>query len=315
MSVARTRHRWLVGLGLAAALAAPTARAVAAPDRLAVLMVADDDGLADNVAEVAISHLAKSGGFELVGARELRGRLPETQSSQSLRACLARPACRTAVGTAASAGRAVIGDIRREGESFRMDFSLADLRTGEVGARFAETIAASDVGLIAATRAGLDQLFAPAAATPVVTTAPPAKPAAAAAPRFALTVASVADPTAIRSPPVAVDLSGDGATASARRASALPYLGGGAAAAAVVSFSAAAVTGYLATTTLGGNNRAEMQIDLERHDRYATTANILLGAGTVFAAAAVVSFYRWRHGERTAAGGGPGGPLTTSTPP
>jgi hypothetical protein len=312
MRVASGRHhRWLVGLGLSTAVAVGAARAAAAPDRMAVLMVADDDGLADNLAEVAISHLAKSGGFELVGARELRGRLPETQSSQSLRACLARPACRTAVGTAASAGRAVIGDIRREGESFRMDFSLADLRTGEVGARFAETIAASDVGLIAATRAGLDELFASPAPTRAAATAPPAAPVAS---RSTLAVAGTDGPTAAR-PPVPVDLSGDVATASGRRASMLPYLGAGAGAAAVVSFSAAAVTGYLATSPLAPGTRADMQVDLGRHDGYATTANILLGTGTVFAAISVVSFYRWWRGERIATRGGSAGALTSPGSP
>jgi hypothetical protein len=305
------RRRVVVGAGVLSAMAASAAPGVAAPDRLAVLTTADDDALADNLAEVAISHLARRGGWELVGARELRGRLPETQSSQSLRACLVQPACRTAVATAASAGRAVIGDIRREGESFRIDFSLADLRTGAVGARFEETIAASDVGLIAATRAGLDELFAPARppAPPAAPASPPPVPAAS---RPTLAVASLDGPTAAPSPPAAVDLSRDVTTASTRGASSLPYVGAGAAAAAVVSFSAAAVTGYLATSPLIQGSRKDQQDDLRRHDEYAATANVLLGAGTVFAAIAVVTLYRWWRGERSA---GRGGSLSSPSPP
>src|SRR5690349_5992950 len=50
----------------------------AARERLAVLIAAErDPGLADNLTEVAIAAAAETPGSELVGRRELRGRVAE----------------------------------------------------------------------------------------------------------------------------------------------------------------------------------------------------------------------------------------------
>jgi hypothetical protein len=296
------RLRVLAGAGALSAFAAFAAPSVAAPDRLAVLTTADDDALADNLAEVAISHLAKRRGWELVGARELRRRLPEALSSESLRACLARPVCLTTIGRVANAGRAVIGDVRRDGDGWRIELSITDLRTGVVGPHFEETVSASDVGLIAAIRQGLDELFsrsaAPAAPPSTAPAAPlPAVPPAAPSPSLALRGdGEGALGRAAR--PAALDLSLEARASPERRGSLLPYLGVGAAAAAVVSFSAAVVTGSFATAPLMGITRGERQADLQRHDEYAAAANVLLGAGTAFALVAVGSFYRLWRGER-----------------
>ena len=291
------RARALIGLTLAAAVALEGRRGMAAPDRMAVLVVADDDALADNLAEVAISHLAKGGGGELVGVRELRGRLPEAQTSESLRACLSRPTCLADLGAAAGAGRAVIGDVRREGNGFRIDLSLTDLRTGTADARVSDATATSEVGLIAAVRHGLDELLArvtPAPAAPVA-----ALPAAAPSPSAGR--GDGGPPAAATAVAPAVDLSAEASVPRARHRSALPYLAVGTSACAVVSFSAAAVAGLFAISGLNGNNRAELQTDLNRHDQYATTANVLLGVGTACAAVAAFSLYRWWRSDRNVA--------------
>jgi hypothetical protein len=99
----------------------------------------------------------------------------------------------------------------------------------------------------------------------------------------------------------AVDLSAEASVPRARHGSALPYLAVGTSACAVVSFSAAAVAGLFAISGLNGNNRAELQTDLNRHDQYATTANVLLGVGTACAAVAAFSLYRWWRSDRNVA--------------
>src|SRR4051812_44503093 len=82
--------------GLVAASAPAFAR-----ERLAVFMVASDPSLADNLVEVAIAHLAKRADWELVGGRELRGRLAEILPEGGLGACAGQPTCLAALGDAA----------------------------------------------------------------------------------------------------------------------------------------------------------------------------------------------------------------------
>jgi hypothetical protein len=254
-----------------------------ARDRLAVLMIADDPVLADNLVEVAISHLTTRGDWELVGQRELRGRLATILPEGGVGACAAEPRCLAALGDAAHADRVVIGGVQRNGDVFVVDLTLANPRTGDTEERFSATIPADEARLIAAIRGGIDQLFAVKSVAPAIAVIPVGD----AAPR------SLGRPSSL-------DLRREDEAPAVHRGSILPYVGWGSGAISVVSFSAAAVTGSFATAALSGTTRAERQADLQRRDDYATTANVLLGVGTAFAAVAVVALYQWWHGERGA---------------
>ncbi len=243
--------------------------------RLAVLVVADDGALADNLSEVAISHLAKRGDWELVGGHELRGPLAAILPAGGLAACVAEPTCRAALATTTQAERAIVGDVRQRDGSFLVDLTLLDLRTATVEARSSETVPAEQARLISALREGIDRLFAPIPA-PLEVVAPPV----------------TAPKTSPLSPQRDEDLP------PSRRESLLPYLGLGAAAGAVVALSAAAVTGAFATESLAGDNREQMQMDLQRREAYATATNVLLAVGTACATGAAVVLYRWWHGSR-----------------
>lgn len=269
--------------GLLAGLFAASSSPAFARDRLAVVMVAGDPALADNLVEVAISHLATRGDWELVGGRELRGRLAEILPRGGLDACAGERSCLNAVGEAAQAERVITGRIWRSGDTFAVDLSLTNTRTGEVEGQYSTATPADESGLIAAIRTGIDHLFAvkPAPPTLVVLSAAPA-----------------ASPQPGRAP--LLELRSENEPPAVRRGSILPYVGWGAGAVAVISFSAAAVTGFFSTATLTGKTRAEMQADLQRREEYATTANVLLGVGTTFTALAGVALYRWWRGERSA---------------
>jgi hypothetical protein len=273
----RSSRGRLVGVLVGLLVASPAF----ARDRLAVLMIAGDPALADNLVEVAIAHLTKRGDWELVGERELRGRLAEILPAGGLGACVAQPSCLAALGAAAQAPRVVLGDVARSGDAFVVDLTLANTQTGATEARSSTTIPADEPRLIAAIRGGIDDLLPPKSPPPrgpalTVIPAAPAEPA----PRPSLELRRYDDVPVVR------------------RGSVLPYVGSGAGAVAVISFSAAAVTGSFATAALTPGTRAQMQADLHRRDDYATTANILIGTGTVFAVVAAVAFYRWRRGER-----------------
>jgi len=266
-------------LAIVAGLCAVSSTAVAR-ERLAVFMTADDPALADNLVEVAISHLTTRGDWELVGERELRGRLTPILPEGGLGACVAERTCLATLGEAAHADRIVIGGVRRNADTFVVDLTLANPRTGDTEERYTAKIPADEPRLIAAIRGGIDQLFAARPAPPV---------------RAVTSVPDAAPPPL--GPPPTLDIRREDGAPAVHRRSVLPYVGWGSGAAAVVSFSAAAVTGSFATSALSGTTRAERQNDLQRHDDYATTANVLLGVGTVFATVAVVALYRWWHGE------------------
>src|SRR4051812_15774052 len=148
---------------IAAALLLPAATTPAmARERLAVLMVAEaEPALADDLTEVAIAALAERRDRELVGTRELRGRLAGVSPEGGLGACLDRPDCLARVGAAANADRAVIGRVRASGDGHQLDLALTEMRTAEILARVTTTVPAGMDPLIAAVRAGVNQLFAP----------------------------------------------------------------------------------------------------------------------------------------------------------
>lgn len=291
------RRRVLVGLTALAWLASG-ARPAVARERLAVLIIGDDDALADSLSEVAISHLAKRGDWELAGTRELRGRLAPVLPDGGLRACLPQASCLAAIGGAANVEIAVIGDVRRNGDSFQVELSLTNLRTARIDGHFSGAAPADQNRLIDLVRDGLDAVFAPQP-LPSAAEAAVATPAAALPRTDSPTERPDVPGAAAPAPPPDLDL--DRSAASSHRSSILPYLGLGATAGAVVSFSAAAVTGSFANAALVGNSRAELQADLDRRGRYGTAADILLAAGSVFTTVTVVAFYKWWRAERAGA--------------
>jgi hypothetical protein len=280
-------------LGTAAPLLAllcvmAASRAAAARDRLAVIVVAEGDpDLGDNLTEAAISSLAERGGHELVGARELRGRLIEIPAAPALETCVFQPTCLARLAAAVDAGRAVTGAVRADEAGLTMRLALVNTATGVRDAEWSRTVS-NDVGaLVSAVGIGVRALFAEkGAAQP---DPPPPSPR----------LPSAVDPTPTSA---AVQLDGkpsNAPVAGARRShSRAAYFGSGALALAVIAFSAAAVTGSAAEAPLLGDTRAEMQSDLEHRERYASTANALLIAGGVLSAAAAVFFVSWWRADR-----------------
>ena len=270
-------------------LAASPARA---RTRLAVLVVAEDGALADNLSEVAISHLAKRDDWDLVGGRELRGPLAAILPAAGLGACVAEPACRAALAGRAQVERGILGYVQQREGRFIIDLTLVDMRTGATEARSSETLPADQARLITAFREGIDRLFAPRSAPPELGALPTLKPAP--------PLLAEAAVLPVAAPPSRLFLRRDEDPPANRRESLLPYLGLGATGGAVVLLSAAAVTGSFATQSLPAGTRAQMQVDLQRREDYATATNVLLGVGTACAAAAAVVFYQWWHGNRKA---------------
>jgi hypothetical protein len=251
-------------------------RPAVAGTRLVVLIIADDAALSNNLTEVAISRLAEKPGYELLGLHELEDRLNElpTVKTQGLRACLALAACLSELSAMAHAERAVIGDVHREGDHYRLDFALVDAKTGTAPARLSRESPLELGPLISAVQIGVSELV----------------PDAAIEPRQPPPVAGVENPSQVRNgAPRAVEQT---STRDEKRekSSVLPYVAYGSAALAVIAFSAAAVTGTLATAPPTGESRAEVQEDVDRKQDYATVANGLLIAGGVFTGVAVVTF-------------------------
>ena len=215
-------------------------RAAAARDRLAVIIVAEGDlDLGDSLTEVAISSLAERGEHELVGARELRGRLVEVPSAPTLEACVVQPTCLARLAAAADARRALMGVVRRDGAGFAMQLALVNTATGVQDREWSQVVS-DDVGsLVSAVGTGVRALFAarePAQPDPAST--PPRLP-------------SAVDP-GMRSAAVQLDSKpSDTRDGGARRGrSRAAYVGGGALALAVIAFSAAAVSGNAAEAPL-----------------------------------------------------------------
>jgi hypothetical protein len=262
-----------------------TAAPAQARERLAVLIAVDGDpGLADNLTEVVISRLAQARDRELVGLRELRGRLAGILNGDSLDACLARPTCLAGVGTAAGAGRAVVGSLRRGEHAFAVRLAMLDFRTGAARAEVIRTLPAEMSPLIFGMRQAVDDLVR-------------ADLVAASEQRIdrpAPYIARIPLPNseARRS---SADLIREGDPRPVMRSPAFTAVTYGLAAVAIVTFSAAAVTGTLATASPVGRDRAAIQNDVERRKDYATLANGLYAAGAVLVAAtAGMVIWRWR---------------------
>jgi hypothetical protein len=218
-----------------------------------------------------IANLAERRDRELVGMRELRGRLGDILPEQGLAACVEIPACLAALGAAAGAAEALIAKVSPQGDGYLLDLALTDTRNAQSKARASTAVVPGFPQLVIALRASIDELFAPKLQGP--------RPPPAAVPVAALAVASPLPIAKEAIPP--------------RSRRWLPYAGAGALGLAAVSFSAAAVTGTIAMQDPTGSTRAMAQADLERRGDYATIANGLLVAGAVLTAAACAAFIGW----------------------
>jgi len=268
----KARVRWVIVACLLGAAWPASAR-----ERLAVLVVAEQaPELADDLTELVIANLAERRDRELVGMRELSGRLGDILPEQGLGACIETPACLARLGDAAGAAEAVIAKVSRQGDGYLLDLALTDTRNARSEAHVATAVAPGFPELVVALRDSIDQLFAAKLQG--------ARPLAAAVPLAALDVASP--------PAIAKE------TVPPRSRPWRPYAGAVALGLAAVSFSAAAVTGTIGTQEPTGSTRAMAQADLERRDGYITVANGLLVAGTVLAAAACAAFVGWWRDAR-----------------
>jgi hypothetical protein len=256
-----------------------------ARERLAVLIVVEGDpAMADNLTEVVIAKLAEGRDRELVGLRELRGRLGEILKGGSIDACLVRPGCLSEVGTAAGTARAVIGKLRREGHEFSLVLMTTNTQTGTAQAEVTRKLPDQMGELISGIRAALDDLFGEKGASTSRATPPN------------LSAVDHVDRARSREPSSAPDLTHNPDRQSTRNASSLSaYATYGLAALAVVSFSAAVVVGSLSEAAPVGKTRAATQSDLEARKRQATLANSLyVAGGTLLAATAGIVIWHWR---------------------
>src|SRR5260370_20959033 len=259
---------------LAFIVASLAAWGASARQRMVVVIVAgDDQTLADNLTEVAIAKLAETGDYQLIGFRELRGRLAEIPGGAGWDACVVAPACLDRLLTGAAATAAVVGVVHKDDQGFRLRLTLE--APGETGRAVPlQRTTPPDVALLVdAVLQGVGQLFAPA---PLAATAPVASPPAAPAP---VLVAAPRAPELVTPP------------APARAPSYLPYAGYAATVLAAIALSGAAVAGELAVASPTRSTRAPIQADLGRRHRYATTPNRLPppgGAPALTAAAASV---------------------------
>jgi hypothetical protein len=281
--IAAKRIAGLVALMVALA----AARAAAASDRLAVLVVVEGDpDLSDNLTEVAISRLAKRRDNLLVGLREVRDSIADILAEPGIGACAEQPPCLVRLGDATRADSALLGDVRREADQFVVRLSLMNTRTAVREAEFATTVPADMKPLIAAIRTGVASLFEPRTANPLPSgIVADSTPATAPLPPPPLS-------SGTQSPPSLV-MPREEKPARGRWLTAVGYGAGGG---AIVVLSAAIVIGKEATGTPTGATRQETLRDLQHREQDATIANGLLIVGSALAVAACAALlWRWRH--------------------
>jgi hypothetical protein len=270
-----TARAWFWAALLGIALLA-VARPAAARDRLAVLVVADEEpALADDLTEVLIADLAEHRDRELVGMRELRSRLADVLPAQGLGACVDDPACLVRLGTAAGATEAVIATVSTRDGGYHLELTLTDTRTARSEAHASTDVRPGFSELAAALRDAVSQLY-------------PARVEAPRPPPAAVAVLAVAAPTLIAKE--------GGPNPHAPRW--VPYAGAVATGLAAVAFSAAAVTGTIAEEEPMGSTRAMQQADLEHRQSYASFANSMLIVGSALLVAAGAAFDWWWRGTR-----------------
>lgn len=263
-------------------------RASSARERMAVMIIAGgDDALSDNLTEVAISTLAEAGEADLIGVRELRGRVGAALQGQTWDRCVADPVCLAGVLTAADAGRSLVGIVRRDADAFALSLSLDATKAPATPLAFSRLVPLDVPALIEAVKNGVTTLLAQGGPVATGGSAAPAH----LAPSAAATAAPPAAPlspaiTASGPPPVSLALTAK----SPSRSSTPRYVGYAATVLTGVALSGAAITGVLANAKPTGATRAEEQADLDRRHQYATDTNRLLVLGGVLALAAAVAF-------------------------
>jgi hypothetical protein len=248
------------------------------PKRTAVLIVSvapEDTELAENITEVAISELADRGRGELVGTPELRRFLERSETQPDVIGCARDGACLRRIAQALAVDKFVTGTLHRDEDGFLLELSVVDPASGVVERRLERATKGLAVeSLVRAVQEGLEALFAPA-------------PLPALRPLRDQSPASSQDATIILQRRNVED-------APPRRRWA-PHVAYGSAGAALLSFAAAGIFGTLANADPSGSTRATAQRDLELRERYATTANRLLIAGSVLGAVSAAAFVLlWR---------------------
>jgi TolB-like protein len=256
-----------------------------AADRIAVVISttnAKDLPLAENLAEVVIAQLAEDRTGELVGTRELSRLLARTHDGKEVAACVSEAACLAQLREELVIALVVEGKLRRDGALITLDLQLLDADTGKQRRHVSRTSDEAVTELVQATRASVDELFAPIPQVEVtkLPEAPAPAPVVSLPPNYGF----VAPPP--RSAPIFAPLpepppeTGNFRTVAAYGTGAL----------AVLSLSAAAVFGALAEREPTGANRKEVQARLERERTFATTANVLWVSSGVLAAISILAF-------------------------
>jgi hypothetical protein len=160
---------------LAAALAAPSARAQGRP-KIAVLVLqvgeAEAD-LADNLTEVLVAEFASKGTYEIVGKEEFRGRLG-VGGEQGASTCLEQPACLGRVGTSLGVSKVAAGTIGKRGADYAFSLNLIDIATARVESRVFKMVAGGVAGLVATLQEAAKQLLQPKVEPGAVKVATPA---------------------------------------------------------------------------------------------------------------------------------------------
>jgi hypothetical protein len=149
-------------LACALVAVALTSTAHARPKIAALILKsgAVDEELADNLTEVLISRLARSGDYEIAGKEELKTKLGINENMAAT--CMENLGCIGRVGTELGVTRMVVGTLGRRDTDYLYNLSLIDIATGHVDNRIFEMVAGGKVeGLIAAVQATAERLFQP----------------------------------------------------------------------------------------------------------------------------------------------------------
>lgn len=126
-------RRWLRLLVLCLSATAAAASARAAPKaKLAVLVLGAgvEPDLADNLTEVLIARVAKTGSYQIAGKEEFRGKLGVEDERKAL-ACMEEVACVARAGAALGVTKVLAGTVGKRDNDYIFSLSLFDLTTGK----------------------------------------------------------------------------------------------------------------------------------------------------------------------------------------
>jgi hypothetical protein len=147
---------------VAALTALPLARPAAAAGRnkiaALVLGAGAEAELADNLTEVLIARIAKSGDFEIVGKEEFRSRLGVTEERRTI-ACIEDPACVGRAGAALGVTKVLAGTVGRRGADYVFSLSLYDLETARTENQTFKLVSGGVPALIAAVSEAAIKIF------------------------------------------------------------------------------------------------------------------------------------------------------------